>query len=168
MSTIVNNLKNFFNLKNKKFLVVAGIIVAFLALGFGYPRYEEWRGRRGVENLAKTLKQMEVDDYKSAMADTYGGKTPQETLQMYIDAVEKGDYELASKYFIGANQQKELESFRKASSSKEQINKYLLKLKSSINDGGNYGADGTYFSFKGNILINLKLYPNGIWKIIEI
>ncbi len=33
-------------------------------------------------------------------ADTYGGKTPEETLGMFIDALKKGDVELASKYFV--------------------------------------------------------------------
>ncbi|MDP3729329.1 MAG: hypothetical protein Q8R26_01045, partial [bacterium] len=33
-------------------------------------------------------------------ADTYGGKSPQETLDMFIAALEKGDIELASKYFL--------------------------------------------------------------------
>lgn len=41
------------------------------------------------------------EQYKEAMRnDTYGGKTPEETLQMFIDALKKGDIELASKYFM--------------------------------------------------------------------
>ena len=32
--------------------------------------------------------------------DTYGGKTPEETLQLFIDALKAGDIELASKYFV--------------------------------------------------------------------
>ncbi len=31
--------------------------------------------------------------------DAYGGKTPEETLTMFIDALKKGDIDLASKYF---------------------------------------------------------------------
>jgi hypothetical protein len=33
-------------------------------------------------------------------ADTYGGKTPQETLDMFVSALRAGDVELASKYFL--------------------------------------------------------------------
>ena len=33
-------------------------------------------------------------------ADTYGGKTPQETLDLFVAALKKGDLDLASKYFI--------------------------------------------------------------------
>ena len=94
--------------------------------------------------MAEALKKAEQEDYKRAMADTYGGKTPQETLQMYIDAVEKGDYELASKYFIGDNQEKELRSFDGAT--KEFIKNYLNLLNEAIKNQGNYSWDKTYFS----------------------
>jgi hypothetical protein len=45
----------------------------------------------------------EVAEYKAALAaemeaDTYGGATAPETLQMYIEAIEARDLELASKY----------------------------------------------------------------------
>jgi len=32
--------------------------------------------------------------------DTYGGKTPEETLNLFIEALKKEDLELASKYFV--------------------------------------------------------------------
>ena len=40
-------------------------------------------------------------NYEKAMReDTYGGKTPEETLKMFIEALKKEDIELASKYFM--------------------------------------------------------------------
>ncbi len=40
-------------------------------------------------------------DYEKAMReDTYGGKTPEETLNMFIEALKKEDVELASRYFM--------------------------------------------------------------------
>lgn len=46
-----------------------------------------------------------LEQYKQAQSkDTYGGKTPEETLQLFIDALKKGDTELASKYFILSKQ----------------------------------------------------------------
>lgn len=49
-----------------------------------YAQYEEWQ-----------------KSYDEAMAaDTYGGKTPEETLALFIDALEKEDIDLASKYFM--------------------------------------------------------------------
>ncbi len=41
------------------------------------------------------MKQIE----EALKADTYGGKTPEQTLQMFIEALKKEDIELASKYF---------------------------------------------------------------------
>lgn len=42
-----------------------------------------------------------INQYETAMKnDTYGGQTPQETLDMFVDALKKGDVELASKYFV--------------------------------------------------------------------
>ncbi len=36
---------------------------------------------------------------KKYREDTYGGDTPEQTLQMFIDALKKGDTDLASRYF---------------------------------------------------------------------
>ncbi len=45
--------------------------------------------------------QAATQTYEAAMrADTYGGKTPEETLTMFIDALKKGNINLASKYFL--------------------------------------------------------------------
>ncbi len=106
-------------------------------------------------------------NYEKAMReDIYGGKTPQETLQMYIEAVEKGDYELASKYFIGDYQEKELKSFDGATN--ENIGKVINLLKLSIKNKGGYSWDNKFFSIDKPLYVSFKLYPNGIWKIIEI
>lgn len=42
-------------------------------------------------------------------ADNYGGTTPEETLRLFIEALERKDYVLASKYFVVENQAAELE-----------------------------------------------------------
>ena len=42
-----------------------------------------------------------MEAFEAAMkADIYGGKTPEETLAMFVDALKKGDMGLASKYFM--------------------------------------------------------------------
>ncbi len=146
-----------------------GIIFLTLAILAGGKFYFFWRGTRAVQELAEALKRAEEEDYQRAMADTYGGKTPQETLRMYIDAVEKGDYELASRYFIGEKQEGELESSRKMS--EVEMKKYINVLKATViklDVNGKYDAEKKYFSLYEPILIREKIYPNGIWKIIEI
>ncbi|KKQ23010.1 MAG: hypothetical protein US36_C0006G0009 [Candidatus Wolfebacteria bacterium GW2011_GWC1_37_10] len=150
-----------------------GVILAVFVLVVGgysvWQKIDMWRGQKAVQKFAEALKKAEQDDYQKAMADTYGGKTPQETLQMYIDAVEKGDYELASKYFIGDKQEEELRSSYKMS--KSEIERYISVLKNAITKfdfDGKYDIDKKYFSLYKPILIREKIYPNGIWKIIEI
>ena len=76
------------------FLAIIGLVSGGYWIWFNYfsatakmqanvERYEDWQAQ-----------------YDKAMReDTYGGKTPQETLNMFIDALKKGDIELASKYF---------------------------------------------------------------------
>lgn len=157
-------------IKNKKFLMVAGGIVAVLVVvGYGYPAYKGWSGRRGVENLANALKQAEKEDYKLALADTHGGKTPQETLDMFIKAVEEGDYELASKYFIIAKQE-EWENGLIKTKEANKIEFLLEKIKETKTNihNGRYSEERDWFRVDEPISIEFMLYPSGNWKIIEI
>ena len=58
------------------------------------------RANRQMEEQYKKYQEF-INNYQKAMtADTYGGKTPQETLDLFVAALEKGDIELASKYFF--------------------------------------------------------------------
>jgi len=100
------------------------------------------------------------------MADIYGGKIPQETLQMYISAIEKGDYELASKYFIEKYQESELKSLQ--NSPKENIKIMIIQLREVLKNEGSFSWDNTGFAIRKPILVDCMLYPNGIWKIIKI
>ena len=93
------NLENKPKKRRAKWIIIALIIILvalFLILG-------------GYNNIKTTIKGLwAVSQYnagielyeKTMTEDTYGGKTPEETLAMFIDALEKGDIELASKYFV--------------------------------------------------------------------
>jgi len=77
-----------------------GIVVIVLAAASlaSYVSPEARRDRELQRNYLQYQKGM--SEFEAAMrADTYGGKTPQETLDMFVDALKKGDVELASKYF---------------------------------------------------------------------
>ena len=71
-------------------LLLYGLFIQYLSpyaretrrLQQGYEKYLEWE--RGFK--------------KAMQEDTYGGKTPQETLALFIEALRKGDIELAGKY----------------------------------------------------------------------
>jgi hypothetical protein len=116
--------------------------------------------------LVEQLKREQEAFYQKQLADTYGGKTPQETLQMYIDAVEKGDYELASKYFVVEKQEGELKILKSAP--EENTEKILSLLKQSIEKQGSYSSTGNAYTIRKPILVDFVLYPSGVWKIIEI
>lgn len=48
----------------------------------------------------KVYQEAERKYIEAMTADTYGGKTPQETLDMFVEALRAEDVELASKYFM--------------------------------------------------------------------
>ncbi|MDO8516389.1 MAG: hypothetical protein Q7S28_04005 [bacterium] len=151
----------------KRFLF-AGILFVAVFAGIGW---WQWNAKYGPMRKAQKMIAVEqAAEYARAMADTYGGKTPQETLQMYIDAVEKGDYDLASKYFIEVYKEKELRIL--SNSTQENMNKLTQVLNESLKSSeftleGSFST-GQEFSIYKPILLRFRLYPNGIWKIVEI
>ena len=158
------------------FATIAGVFILYLAGAWGWYFFRQWQGEKRVENLVNALKQAEADDYAKAMADTYGGKIPQETLQMYISAVEKGDYELASKYFVINKQEQELNYLRLLDNNKfnwfleKMLKKALTQsVENKIIDEKNYWINVK--SEEANIYyseIKFFKYPNNIWKIDKI
>ena len=154
-----------------------GIIFLGLAILIGGKFYFFWRGTKAVQELAEAMKRAEEEDYQRAMADTFGGKTPQETLRMYIDAVEKGDYELASKYFVLDKQERE-SNYLTSLSDNKKISWFLEKmLRGAFTTSSEYrNIDEKHYrieikSEEPNIyysIIDFFKYPNNIWKINKI
>ena len=145
--------------------LVAIVVLVFAGL-WGMGQYERYLRTQNVQKLADTLAENEKATYAQMMADTYGGKTPQETLSMYIAAVEKGDYELASKYFVLDKQADELSSWK--GTKPEDVTNAVLLFKQVLKTEGSYSDDGKGFAIRKPVLFDFTLYPNGIWKIIEI
>lgn len=90
---------------NKKVWLVAiaaAVLVILIGGYFTWANYFSPDAQRRI-NLEKNYEKATaaMNAFEKAMReDTYGGKTPQETLDMFIDALKKGDIELASKYFM--------------------------------------------------------------------
>ena len=90
--------------KWKKILLLIGIFAAAFVAGNTVKYYLDfWKADRAVKSF-----QSAIDAIYSN--DTYGGKTPEETFDLYLAALKKGDLELASKYFVVEKQKKELET----------------------------------------------------------
>ena len=72
-------------------LVLLGLGALYLIRSY----IPEYQARKAYEQL--------LEEYKN---DPYGGDTPEETLQLFIDALKKGDVELAAKYYIFSSQER--------------------------------------------------------------
>jgi len=86
---------------------ILAILAAFVIWGMlnaspWLKKLQDWRAARALQNQLEEL-------YRN---DKYGGKTPEETFDMFIAALEKGDVELASKYFVIEKQESWLRSLQ--------------------------------------------------------
>lgn len=143
-----------------------GIFIVAIGILWGIYYYRQWQGEKAVTALHDYLQKQSDAALQSAMADTYGGSTPQETLQMYINAVEKGDYELASKYFIESKRASELAMLQ--NSTEENTDNIILMLKEAQKSSGSWSENKKEFTFNDPILVDFVLYPNNVWKLVEI
>jgi len=150
------------------FLVVA--VGGYLAGGIVKYGIDIRKSDKVTENFQNALEQPFKDD-------VYGGKTPEETWAMYIDALKKGDIELASKY---AAVDKQREIFNKL---QEAVK--LGRLESSIKmfsdelkkDKDYLLSDKAYYYIPvKNINGEIESYPiifyinpyTEVWKIISL
>ncbi|MEK7147099.1 MAG: hypothetical protein AAB772_02480 [Patescibacteria group bacterium] len=90
-------------LEGKKKIIFIFVFLAIIAaaggvfwFSGGYQDWQENRAEKALVNKAEEVQRRIEEAYRN---DTYGGKTPQETLDMFVVALRAGDIELASKYF---------------------------------------------------------------------
>jgi len=157
------------NIKKIIFLVL--IILVIGAGGwYGYGEYSDFVTLREMRKEADKFN-VEQSRLKALIeADTYGGATPQETLQMFITAVEASDYELASKYFVVEKRGEEKNSLLELQK-KNNIDLFLTILKKAQPEGEIMGDNfrmksetdiGPYY------FMRFIRYSSGLWKINEI
>ncbi len=72
------------------------VLVVLVAGGFGYFFWHEYKISHQNDQFVEFEKRYKIE----MTADVYGGKTPQETLDLFIAALDKGDVSLAAKYFM--------------------------------------------------------------------
>ncbi|MDO8516387.1 MAG: hypothetical protein Q7S28_03995 [bacterium] len=146
-------------------------ISAYLQYREAYSRYGQFNGQSVAidvfaETMAKAVNDPVSSVYKGAMADTAGGKTPEETFQMYLDAIEAGDYVLANTYVMEAGREDDLNHLKRLQE-KDAVESYVRLLWRFEPDGE---ITGDTFHMKApageeNYLMYFVRYPNGIWKI---
>lgn len=98
------------------------MVLVFLVMSSLYAvRYTSWNAEylsTHAEEFARnsTLSVLDYNDKqleRKYKEDQYGGATPEETLKLFVEALEKKDFELASKYYVPEKQEgflKKLES----------------------------------------------------------
>ncbi len=103
-------------LKNKFVKSAVILLTVFLFIGAGAYAWNKWLSPSAVEKWKYDLYQkFYIDKYENAMRqDTWGGKTPQETLDLFISALKNNDIDLAAKYFsLNTNENNEYYLTRK-------------------------------------------------------
>ena len=149
--------------------VISGLVLVAVAVGVlflvDYIRYRkspEYRAMQELQELERRYRE-----------DPYGGSTPEETLQLFIDALKKGDVELASKYFVLDVQENKLKYLREI---KEGNNLSVLinELSFSYTKRSFGGSDSHYIMDIYNpqddthIQFDVAKSPNGLWKVVDL
>ena len=161
-----------------KFVLGFLIIIVVVAGGFFvWDKYFSQQAKLNRQNAENYLKYFDWQrNYEKAMReDTYGGKTPEETLQMFIEALKREDVELASKYFVlrsdGSSDPKWKEGLIKTKEIRklQEVINVLSKAKPDL--GARISEEYYVFSTRdenGTVTADIDLRINkysGVWKI---
>lgn len=148
-----------------KYFFAVGAVAA-LGLGalfsiqyFQYRNSEEYRAKKFLEEWERAYRE-----------DQYGGNTPEETLQLFIDALKKGDTNLAAKYFVLDKQEKNKEDLARVK--KEGELNAMIKDLESVSSGNDINKDSARFVVTNKnkeviTIINIVRGPNGKWKMLD-
>jgi len=94
--------------KKKKKFIIPLIIIFVLVIIFIVSWVTFLSPEKQSQLQYELYKQFENAYYGALRNDTYGGQTPEETLQMFISALKQGDLDLAAKYFyLNTNEKSE-------------------------------------------------------------
>lgn len=161
--------------------IVGLVALILIALG-GYWSWERNSGPEsdGIGGFLDHLKSRKfLRNFDEEMRrDKFGGKTPEETLQLFIEALEKGDVELASRYFMLESDQydpnyltrKVWEDALKKAKEGDRLDEIVTMLNMAKPAGS---SSAGYFGFevkneKGELVSDVGMRLNeksGVWKI---
>jgi hypothetical protein len=107
-------------------------------------------------------------------SDQYGGETPEETLQLFVEALEARDFELAAKYFVPEEQDAALEENKAGEQGGNQFFVDAYRNGRIVPPDG-VGSSGIYeievFPPGEDVAFAVRLIENeftGKWKILEL
>src|SRR3989344_4978769 len=144
------------------FLGIIGVGVV-VWLGALYLNPEERAKRDALKYFEDLQAQYETD--------TYGGATPEETLQLFIAALEAGGIELASKYFLPDERGETKQDLVKAQEQQGGFNGLVSRIKDLNKTTGTYDVNTTAFftTLGGDGVVRFQVVltknQNNVWKI---
>ena len=178
-------------MKLKTFIILILIFISSpVILYIAYKQYQDYKTDLAFQKSVAPIKELyernlqyiketeKIRQRYEAMlkADHYGGKTPEETLKLFVDALKKKDYKLASKYYLPWKQKEAeadlkdwIENYRDGFgqfmfaydkgiikvNNKATKNAKFVEIYDNPDDNISYIIDMTFNNF------------NGIWKIEE-
>ena len=127
-------------------------------------KYMAWKSNRQIEALEKPYR-----------TDKIGGQTPEETFDLFISALKKGDTDLASKYFVLQKQESWKKSFGELQKNQDFYAQMISELEFARDNHNKRIENDDKIAFvyqvdagngtKSGIKIIFEKYPSGIWKI---
>ncbi len=174
--------------KRKNIFLISIVILILILMGMFFylggweeiKRMKEFKEESNLIREAIEKSDKIVDDYKNVLTgDIYGGKTPQETIDMFIASLENKDFELASKYFMPNNNlsRSDFEEILKEKEKQGKITEIIDLLKRIEKAPRESINENKYFEFvvwdekKEMIENSIFLIFNelsGVWKIEQI
>ncbi len=112
-------------MKNKIFkiiLIIIGVAALLTVFIVAKNYYDGWRQSKLPGFQIQKIYE------EAAKNDIWGGKTPQETYEMFIAALQKGDIDLASKYFAGLEGKGRAKKWLAEKQQKGEMEKYISEL----------------------------------------
>jgi len=162
--------KNMMNIFKKITPTSLWIIGGLIVLGGIYWYLGGWSGMMNSWGQQQYINK--IENLKEAYRqDTYGTATPEGTLKLFIEAFEKGDADLASKYFVIEKQEEykdKIENWIKLGK-KSEILEIIFKTKLYMGKDGNFASMETLIDDNDRIPYAIRFIKNEetkLWKII--
>jgi hypothetical protein len=129
-----------------------------------------WRGSNQKDQHDTYGAQYYEDLAQRYAEDTFGGATPEETLELFIAALEAGNIDLASKYFVAEKQEEWKKNLEKIKA--EQVLSNMINDLKNAKRGKNQSDESEDIDFsianqnnEVSAILRIVKIPNGTWKI---
>lgn len=150
-----------------KYVIIFGLI--FVAVfSFTEIIYKPWKQKRDLQREVNKWQEEMERPYRE---DKVGGDTPEETLNMFIQALKDGDLDYASKFFVLEKQKEWLENLKKIKEA-GYLDEMVVDLSSDLKlvKNGEYVSEYSYLPEGGASasIITFDKNINGKWKITSL